>query len=189
MSTEGPQQPAIPLGATATDRSSRGRGRGRARSRGRGRGQGRASQSSFQQQFTVGAPSNVVDQQESQSPATALRPQGALRLADSSTDRHAATDRHFARQQDEQQSVAHRSQELRQPRQRSQRPRHRGPRHRNEQAQQASLGSARPDSTGLMLPQDSALQLPDCIICCEPSQVQGARCRLVLTPFSNYVAL
>lgn len=168
-------QPSIPLGATATDRSSRGRGRGRGRSRGRGRGQGRGGRSSFQQQSTGGAPSNVVDQQGSSSPADALRPQGALHSALSSTDRHAATDRHSARQREEQQSIAHSSQEARQLRQRSQRPRHRGPRYRSEQAQHASLGSVKPDSTsGLMLPQDSALELPDCIICCEPLQVQGA---------------
>lgn len=189
MSTEGPQQPSIPLGATATDRSSGGRGRGRGRSRGRGRGQGRGGRSSFQHQSTAGASLNV-DQQQSQSPATALRPQGVLRSAPSSTDRHAATDRHSARQHEEQQSVAHSSQEAKQPRQRSQRPRHRGYRHRSEQTQHTSLGSARPDSTsGLMLPQDSALQLPDCIICCEPVQVQRACCKLVLKPFCDCVAL
>ena len=178
MSTECPQQPSIPL-VPNTDRPGRGRGRGRGRSRGRGQGRGRGGRSSLHRQAADGAPVNVVDHQRSQaqSPADAVAEHAQQVMhASSSAGRLAATDRRFAPQQQQQQYNAHSSQEARQlqPRHRSQRPRHRGPRHQNEQAQRATLGSAIADSTaGLMLPQVSGVELPDCVICCEPLQVKG----------------
>ena len=183
MSTEGSQQPSIPLDLNATDRPSRGRGRGRGRSRGRGRGQARGPRP-FQQQAAGGAPVNVVNHQrlQSQSSTNADHTQEALH-ASSSAGRLVATDRRSAPQQQQQQYVTHSSQEARQlqPRHRSQRPRHRGSRHQHEQAQHAALGCVKPDSTdGLMQPQVSGLELPDCVICCEPLQVQTC-CKSVLS--------
>ena len=179
MSTERPQQPSTPLVPNATDRPNRGRGRGRGRSRGRGHGRGRGGRSSFHQQAVDGAPVNVVDHQRSQAQSSANtiaeHAQEAMH-GSSSAGPLPATDRRFAPQQQQQQYTAHSSQEARQlqPRQRSQRPRHRGPRHQNERAQHAMLGPAIPDSTaGLMLPHVGSLELPDCVICCEPLQVKG----------------
>lgn len=178
MSTEGPQQPSIHLVPDATE-PSRGRGRGRGRSRGRGRGQGRGGRPSFQPQDADGAPVNVVDHQRLQSQSRANRDDTQrAEHSSSSAGRLAATDRRSAPQQ---QHNAHSSQEARQlqPRHRSQRPRHRGPRHQNEQAQYARPESARPDSiSGVALPQVSGLELPDCVICCEPLQV---KCMLQIT--------
>ena len=175
MSTEGSQQPSSQPVANASDRS--GRGRGRSRGRGRGRGQGRGGRSSFRQQSAQNVPANVVDQQLSESPAAQTRQQEQYGSATGFLDGPAAAVGQYAgrnsTQQRQQQHIprAHSSQEAEQfqNRQRAQgRARRREPRH---QQHASPTNSFVVHGTYTTLPQKSGLDLPDCVICCEPMQV------------------
>ena len=172
MSTEGShiQHPSSQPVAGANDMS--GRGRGRSRGRGRGRGRGR---SLFRQQSAGNAPANVVDQQLSQSPAAQTRQQEQYSTVPAFDDGHAtAIGRSTGRSSVQQRQQQHPPQahSLQEAGQFQNRQRAQGRFRRRESRYQLHASPAMPIGEAT-LPQTSSMDLPDCVICCEPMQVHA----------------
>lgn len=185
MSAEASQQPSVRPVAVDNE-SGRSAGRGRGRSQGRGRGRGRSERNLSRQQPS--GPGHIVpDQQPISTPATGSAPSAGAGPVPSGLSAHSnvfsrSDDRSSAGQPRQRAEVP--SQHMQGPRQQQTRQRPRGhSRHRqagrgnaNGQANAAAAAAATaahlPALDQNQVPIDSLRDLPDCVICCEPMQVE-----------------
>ena len=177
MSTENSQQASFQPVFSAGDGSGSGTGRGRGH--GRGRGRGRGGRSSSRQHYEQNPPVNVIDQQLPRPVAPSTLSQAQFHAAPTSSDRRVAMASRPARrdtvqqqQQQQQHNPSHTLPEAgqMQAHHRAQgKARHRGLRQQNRPsvAAQTGAGTDAANETPSLKP----LELPDCIVCCEPMQV------------------